>query len=127
LLSFQSFSIFHFSFYHSFAKLIFSRQFFLFCYFGKGKFFRAKIILAGKKFTLQNCFWVTPTEIRTPSGRPPQILNVIYGFESTIPRLTFGVLTRFYTLASSEKSPCQVGQVGVFLNFFADFVPHFMS
>jgi hypothetical protein len=61
---------------------------------------------------------VIPAEFSTPSGRPPQILNILYGFERSIPRLTSGVLTRFDTIACSEKSPCQVNRIGDFLIFF---------
>jgi hypothetical protein len=42
----------------------------------------------------------------------------ICGFESTIPRITFGVLTRSDTLACSKESPCQVSRVGDFFEFF---------
>jgi hypothetical protein len=70
--------------------------------------------------------WVIPAEISTPSGRPPQILNILYGFERSIPRLTFGVLTRFDTIACSEKSPCGVGRVGDFLNFFLLILSHIL-
>ncbi len=69
--------------------------------------------------------WVIPAEIGTLSGRPSQILKTICGFESTIPRITFGVLTRSDTLASSEKSSCQVGRVGDFFQNFLRLCPTF--
>jgi hypothetical protein len=69
--------------------------------------------------------WVIPAEINTPSGRPYQILLIICGFESTIPRITFGVLTRSDTLACSEESPCGVGRIGHFFRIFIRLSPTF--
>jgi hypothetical protein len=82
---------------------------------------KCKLLCKFVKYKLLNTlysFWVIPAEINTPSGRPYQILKTICGFKSTIPRITFGVLTRSDTLACSEESPCQVGRVGDFFRIF---------
>jgi hypothetical protein len=66
-----------------------------------------------------------PAEINTPSGQLYEILKTICGFESTVPRITFGVLTRSDTLACSKESSSVMGQVGDFFRIFPRHCPTF--